>query len=198
VSPSSPASNCCTRRGAGFPSSSASLPMPAIKRRRRPRWSPTPAADFADRQTQRRTLLRHLAKEMDRRTDRRLDQLQSQARATLRYNCRQFRAPRNDPHYAQTTDQTDPLLLNLFFLDRLFGGEVKRQTTAIRIYCLIGYARCVLAREKRGDSCDFRGLTASPVWRSRHHSLIGGVISDHSRYNRREKLLAYALHQVCR
>ena len=37
----------------------------------------------------------------------------------LRPNRRRLRSPRHDPYHAQTLDQTNPLPLNLYFLDRL-------------------------------------------------------------------------------
>ena len=61
---------------------------------------------------------------MDRRTHLRMDQPQppSDARLrALRKNRRRLRPPRHDPHHAQTLDQTKPLLMNPFFLDRLLG-----------------------------------------------------------------------------
>src|SRR6476469_10209678 len=81
--------------------------------------------DLADRQTQRRAPLRRSAQAMDRRAHIRLDQPQPPPGArlrTLRRNRRRLRPPRNDPHHAQTLDQTKPLLMNPFFLDRLLDA----------------------------------------------------------------------------
>jgi site-specific DNA recombinase len=56
----------------------------------------------------------------------RLDQPQSPPDPrfrTLRKDRRRFRAPRHDPHHAQTPDQAKPLLMNPFFLDRLLDSR---------------------------------------------------------------------------
>jgi len=78
--------------------------------------------DNGDRSALRPPSFRRLAEAMDRRAQLRLDQPQSALDPrfrTLRHNRRRLRAPRHDPHHAQTPDQAKPLLMNPFFLDRL-------------------------------------------------------------------------------
>ena len=48
---------------------------------------------------------------------------------TLRKDRRRIRAARHDPPHAQTPDQAKPLLMNLFFLDRLSARRHQRVIT---------------------------------------------------------------------
>ena len=78
--------------------------------------------DIAHRQALRCPPLRRLAQAMDRRAHNRMDQPQPSSGARLRALCQdrcRLCPPRHDPHHAQTLDQTNPLLMNPNFLDRL-------------------------------------------------------------------------------
>src|ERR1700730_9348276 len=74
---------------------------------------------------------------MDRRTELCLDQPKPPVDArlrTLRRNRRSLRPSRNDSAHAQTLDKAKPLLMNLFFLDRLLMQKNQSFERAVRRY----------------------------------------------------------------
>src|SRR5256714_14807354 len=87
---------------------------------------------------------------MDRRRELCLDQpkppLDARLR-TLRRNRRSLRPSRNDSAHAQTLDKAKPLLMNLFFLDRLLMSAARPR--AVRVTAteldLIGVSGCALS-----------------------------------------------------